>query len=176
MVFLHQKAVVIVLLSACLYRKASMCIHCLLCYIRVCAFICNYTSGSVESLSLETVGREVFFKIFYWIFSFTSSDIFSAFKNLWFVYRTKVIHGIIIIFLCTSSWSWDSIVIVATRLQTGQSRIGIPAGARDFPFSEVSRLSLASTLPHIHWVLGFFLRGEAAGAWSSLFTSVWYEG
>ena len=64
MVFLHQKAVVIVLLSACLYRKASMCIHCLLCYVRVCASICNYTSGSVESLSLETVGRRDFSKSF----------------------------------------------------------------------------------------------------------------
>jgi len=93
--FLHQKAVIIVLLSACLYRKASMHIHCLLCYIRVSASICNYTTGSVESLSLETIGREGFFKIFYLIFSFTSGDMFSAFKTLCFVYQTKVIHGII---------------------------------------------------------------------------------
>ena len=59
------------------------------------------------------------------------------------------------IFLCTSSWNWDSTVLVATRLQAGQSRIGIPAGARDFLFSEVSRLSLATTLPHIQGLLGF---------------------
>ena len=90
MMFRHQKAVVIVLLSACLYRKGSMHIHCLLCRIRVSASICNYTNWSVESLSLETLGREGYFKIFYWIFSFTSRDICSAFKALCFVYQTKV--------------------------------------------------------------------------------------
>jgi len=39
MMFLNQKAVVIVLLSACLFRKASMRIHCLLCYIRVYIYL-----------------------------------------------------------------------------------------------------------------------------------------
>jgi len=37
-------------------------------------------------------------------------------------------------------------------------------GQEIFLFSEVSRLALVSALPHIHWVPGFFLRGEAPRA------------
>jgi hypothetical protein len=70
MMFLHQKAIVVVLLSACLFRMASVRIHCLLCYVRVSVCSCNYTRGSVESLLIETIAREGFVKILLLNFQF----------------------------------------------------------------------------------------------------------
>lgn len=52
--------------------------------------------------------------------------------------------------------SWDSVVSTMTRPPATQSRVPIPAGARDFPFPRKSKLALESKQPHIQRVVGLF--------------------
>jgi len=47
---------------------------------------------------------------------------------------------------------YESILCIGTRLWAAQSSIPIPAGGRDFPFSETSGLTLGTTQRTIFWL------------------------
>jgi len=46
----------------------------------------------------------------------------------------------------------------------GWSGVGIPLGARDFLFHEMSRPALGPTQPFIVWLMGFFPAGKVTMA------------
>lgn len=59
------------------------------------------------------------------------------------------------------NWSWGSLMVIVTRLQTWWSGDRILIGARGFSLLQYIRPALQPTQPPVQWVLGFLARNNA---------------